>query len=82
MPPRLPRLPSDALRAAFDDALLRAVTEGRMPPRYYEFGPLTWSAIVAIASEHPEASAELIANAFDSFERESSAGDLSQDGHS
>ena len=68
-----PTGPSDEVRAAFRHALLQAIIEGRMPPRYCRFGPLTWSAIEAIAQDHPEASASLIADAYDIFRRENSA---------
>lgn len=60
----------DEARAAFEEALLCAITEGRMPSRTFEFGAQTWAAIEAIAHEHPEAAVRLIADAYDTFERE------------
>ena len=59
------------LRTSFEHALLSAITEGRILPRIGELGPETRSVIHAIAQHHPEATCNLITDAYDAFYRES-----------
>ena len=65
----------DHARWSFQDALLRAITAGQIPARTGDLGARTWSAIEAVAREHPDASVRLIADAYDTFERETTAVD-------
>ncbi|TPG31651.1 hypothetical protein EAH80_22105 [Mycobacterium hodleri] len=53
-----------AKMSIFENALLRAITEGQSPHRTGELTEETWSAIDAIAREHPEATVWLISDAF------------------
>lgn len=62
--------PSDDARSIFETALLRAITQGEMPPLAVNLGVGSCAAIEAIALQHPEAAIELIADAYDIFERE------------
>lgn len=62
--------PTGDVRAAFEHALLRALTEGRPPGKGCSLNTNTWAAIEAIARNHPEAAAELINAAYDSFQTE------------
>jgi hypothetical protein len=55
----------------FKDALLQAVAEGQNPSRSCDFGHETRSIIQTIAERHPEANPDLIADAYDAFNRES-----------
>ena len=57
-------------RSTFQDLLHGALLGGRVPPTMSGLGPDTVAAIEAIAREHPEATAELIADAYDAFTRE------------
>jgi hypothetical protein len=50
--------------------LNRAITNGHMPVDDLGIGPDTCAAIAAIAGDHPEATPELIADAYDAFARE------------
>lgn len=54
----------------FQDALLLALTEGRKPSRAAQFSERTWRVIEAVAQAHPDATAALISEAYDSFERD------------
>jgi|GEM_PF-3875844 len=56
--------------SVFQDALLRAVTEGQSPSSTCNLGSETRSIIEAIAERHPEANPDLIADAYDAFDRE------------
>ena len=49
---------------------MRALTEGEMPSHTGYFGRATWSAIEAIARQHPEAETVLISDAYDAFDLE------------
>ena len=51
-------------------ALMGAITEGRLPGEGCPLSANTWAAIEAIARNHPEAAAELINHAYDSFRTE------------
>ena len=55
-------------QALFVDALNLAITRGRMPGA--GFGPLTMAAVQVVAAEHPDATAEHIAAAYDAFRQE------------
>lgn len=57
-------------RTAFEHALMSAITEGLIPLNSGHFGGDTWSAIDAIARQHPEAESVLISDAYDAFDRE------------
>jgi hypothetical protein len=57
-------------RTAFEEALLCALTEGRIPSAQGDFGMATRSALDAIAKQHPEAEVVLISEAYDAFEQE------------
>ena len=57
-------------RTAFEQALMRALTEGELPTHTGYFGRATWSAIEAIARQHPEAETGLISDAYDAFDLE------------
>lgn len=58
------------LRQRFESALHSAVVCGQSPSRFIGVGPRTLAAVTAIAAEHPDASADLIAAAYDTFLRE------------
>jgi hypothetical protein len=57
-------------RHVFQDALIRAVTEGQKPSRTFNLGTRTRLIIESIAERHPEANPDLIADAYDAFDRE------------
>jgi len=58
------------LRPIFQGLLNLALTRGRVAPSSSGLGPSTTAAINGVAYEHPDAEAELIADAYDAFERE------------
>lgn len=58
------------LHSVFVDALNNAIVHGREPSRWIGLGDETRSAIDAVAAEHPDATADHIACAYDSFARE------------
>jgi hypothetical protein len=58
------------LRQIFQGLLDLALTRGRVAPSSSGLGPSTTAAINVVAYEHPDAEAELIADAYDAFERE------------
>jgi len=60
----------DPLRGVFQDVLHGALTRGRMTAGVSGLGPGTVAAIAAVASEHPDADAAVIAAAYDAFDRE------------
>jgi hypothetical protein len=62
------------LRSAFQESLNRAIAHGQRPSRWSGLGDRTRSAIDAVAQEHPDATADHIADAYDAFtgEHESS----------
>lgn len=62
--------PTGHVRSAFQHALMGAITEGRLPGEGCPLSAKTWAAIEAIARNHPEAAAELINHAYDSFQSE------------
>ena len=65
--------PLDDARSAFEGALHRAITEGRSPSRADHLSAAAWTAIDAVAREHPDALVGLIADAYDAFEVEGRA---------
>ena len=62
------------LHNVFQDALLRAITEGQFPSRICDLGHDTRAIINEIADRHPEANPDLIADAYDAYEREADGG--------
>jgi hypothetical protein len=58
------------LRGAFQDSLNSAIAHGLRPSRWIGLGDQTFSAIEAIAREHPDATVDNIAEAYDAFDRE------------
>ena len=62
------------LRDGFQDVLLRAITEGQFPSHTCGLGYATRAIINEIADRHPEANPDLIADAYDAFEREADGG--------
>ncbi|MBS1690663.1 MAG: hypothetical protein JST91_00330 [Actinobacteria bacterium] len=62
--------PSIDLRTTFQYFLNRALTQGRALDPGVPFGVDTRAAIDTVASEHPDASADHIACAYDAFQRE------------
>lgn len=61
------------LRDAFQDSLNRAIADGQRPSRWIGLGDRTRTAIEAVAEEHPDATADHIADAYDAFAREHEA---------
>lgn len=58
----------------FQGLLNAALTKGIAPPDRSGLGPRTMDAVAVVACEHPEATAEHIAHAYDMFLTEHSAG--------
>ncbi|MEN3318812.1 MAG: hypothetical protein V7643_2213 [Mycobacterium sp.] len=58
------------LRSAFQECLNGAITHGQRPSRWIGLGQWTCTAIDAVAQEHPDATADHIADAYDAFARE------------
>lgn len=58
------------LRDAFQDSLNCAIAHGQRPSRWIGLGDKTRTAIEAVAKEHPDATADHIADAYDAFARE------------
>ena len=67
------------LRDAFQDSLNCAIAHGVRPSRWIGFGDETFTAIDAIAEEHPDAPADHIAGAYEAFAREHGAADVTVD---
>ncbi len=63
------------LRELFQDSLNCAIAHGRPPSRWSGLGNDTRAAIDVVAKEHPEATADHIAYAYDAFAREHGASD-------
>lgn len=63
------------VRRAFQDSLNGAIVHGQRPSRRIDLGTKTYAAIDAVAQEHPDATANHIADAYDAFAREHSAPD-------
>ena len=64
----------EGLRSSFQELLNLALIRGRVASGHAGLGPSTLAAINAVALEHPDAEPELIADAYDVFEREHGAG--------
>ena len=64
----------EGLRATFQELLNVALTRGRLASSSAGLGPNTLAAINVVAREHPYAEAELVADAYDAFEREHGSG--------
>ena len=64
------------LRDAFQELLNCAIAHGLRPSRWIGLGDKTFTAIDAIAHEHPEATADHIAGAYDAFAREHGVADV------
>jgi hypothetical protein len=64
------------LRDAFQESLNCAIAHGLRPSRWIGLGDKTFTAIDAIAHEHPEATAHHIAGAYDAFAREHGVADV------
>lgn len=62
--------PSSDRRAVFEEALLTAITQGRIGSGGDVLGPQTRSALLAVAWDHPEATSDQITAAFDAWDRE------------
>jgi hypothetical protein len=67
---------AEDLRDAFHDSLNCAIAHGLRPQRSVGLGDETCTAIEAIAEEHPDASVDQIACAFDAFAREHGTADI------
>jgi DNA-binding XRE family transcriptional regulator len=62
--------PSEQLRLRFQTALNDALAQGLTTVGGTGLGPRTQAAVRSVAAEHPDATAALITEAFDAFERE------------
>ena len=56
------------LRTTFQELLNHALTRGRVAPTPSCLGPTTRAAIDVVALDHPDAEAEVIAEAYDAFQ--------------
>lgn len=63
-------VPLSPLSTVFREALHCAITAGRLDPRAGSLGSQTHAALQAIASDHPEASTDLINDAYNAWECE------------
>lgn len=64
------RQSSADLRERFQNTLNNAITSGRNTVGEHLFGPRTRAAVKLVADEHPYATADLIADAYDAFNQE------------
>ena len=64
------------MRDAFQESLNCAIAHGLRPSRWIGLGDKTFTAIDAIADEHPDATADHIAGAYDAFAREHGVADV------
>jgi hypothetical protein len=58
------------LRSTFQTSLNCAIAHGQRPSQWTCLGARTHTAIDAVAQEHPDATADHIADAYDAFARE------------
>jgi basic membrane lipoprotein Med (substrate-binding protein (PBP1-ABC) superfamily) len=58
------------LRDAFQESLNSAIAQGLRPSRWIGLGDKTFTAIEAIAQEHPDATVDHISGAYDAFAHE------------
>lgn len=63
------------LRDAFQDSLNCAIAHGLRPSRWIGLGDKTFTAIEAVAEEHPDATVGHISGAYDAFAHEHGAPD-------
>jgi hypothetical protein len=63
-------LSSNRVRATFQEFLNLAITQGRIPAHHTDLGPDTWAALDWVAGVHPEATPQLITDAYNAFIRE------------
>jgi hypothetical protein len=61
------------LRGVFQESLNCAIAHGQRPSRWIGLGDRTRVAIEAVAYEHPDATADHIADAYDAFARDHEA---------
>ncbi|WP_029367408.1 three-helix bundle dimerization domain-containing protein [Mycobacterium sp. UM_WWY] len=61
---------SDVAEATFRELVNRAIVHGHRPDRTTVVGPATWASIDLLAQEHPDATPDHIACAFDAFDAE------------
>ncbi len=66
---------SDDVHEAFSASLNAAIAHGLRPSRWTGLGEQTCSALEAIAREHPDATVDHIADAYDAFDREHGVAD-------
>ena len=64
------------LRDVCQESLNCAIAHGLRPSRWIGLGDKTFSAIEAIAEEHPDATVHHIAGAYDAFDSEHGAADV------
>jgi len=62
--------PLSAELRQFQRAIAAAITGGRAPAALTRLGPRTVAALTQVAREHPEATPEHIASAYDTFRSE------------
>lgn len=63
---------AEDLRDTFQESLNSAIAHGLRPSRWIGLGEGTFGAIDVIAREHPDATVDRIADAYDAFDREHS----------
>jgi hypothetical protein len=56
--------------ATFQEFLNLAITQGRIAARDTDLGPDTWAALDRVAGAHPEATPQLITDAYNALVRE------------
>ncbi len=56
----------------FQTTLVSAIVGGSLPAHSSGLGPQTLAALTLVATEHPDATADIIAAAYDAFRREHS----------
>jgi hypothetical protein len=63
----MPTGSAESALIAFRELLSAAIARGRRPQRSGALGPATWTAIDAVAREHPDADPEHIVAAYEAF---------------
>ncbi|OBC00384.1 hypothetical protein A5784_20360 [Mycobacterium sp. 852013-50091_SCH5140682] len=61
---------ADGAESTFRELVNRAIVHGHRPHRTAMVGPATWASIDLLAQEHPDATPEHIACAYDAFDVE------------
>lgn len=64
----------EQVQRGFQGSLHRAIAYGLRPKASANLGDKTFAAVDAVALEHPDATADLIAAAYDAFDREHGRG--------